>query len=414
LSLYDNALPLGTRNLDHHIQKIKTFSQNRKLWKYSLSLAKAIEDDDNEKKIKLLSEISDFQIENTRDEVVLLADQKITPRTWLLEGAIPDGFPTIIYGAGGMGKSFLALHLAILACQGGQRFMNPKFPKEPRNTLIVDYELDLNEQARRAQQVTSGLNNPDVPTNLHYFSPSDSLLRVFPKLKGIIKSKDISFVIIDSIGASGTDGESVQDVVSMLTKLKDLGVATLVLDHQSKMQTGDKYGSKTPFGSVYKENLSRSVFQLSKVEAVGNRVTLKLKHTKANFSRLQDDLVFDMSFEGDKVLFTESTVKSQEAKELERVWEVIKKLEDTGGKAIQKAITAELKGEIGRDKVISLLEIGEGTYWDKQSGERTEIIYKTRNLENGTLSSQDSRFLKNDHNEYDIPKELFDESPNFD
>jgi hypothetical protein len=292
--------------------------------------------------------------------------------------------------------------------------MNHKFPQEPRNTLIVDYELDLNEQARRAQQVTSGLNNPDVPTNLHYFSPSDSLLRVFPKLKGIIKSKDISFVIIDSIGASGTDGESVQDVVSMLTKLKDLGVATLVLDHQSKMQTGDKYGNKTPFGSVYKENLSRSVFQLSKVGAVGNPATLKLKHTKANFSRLQDDLVFDMSFEGDKVLFTESTVKSQEAKELEIVCEAIKKLENTEKKTNQKSIIARLKDEIARDKVISLLEKGEGTYWDKQSGERTEIIYKTRNLENGTLSSQDSRFLKNDHNEYDIPKELFDESPNFD
>jgi len=415
LSIQDYALPLGTKNLDHHIRKIKTFSLNRKLWKDAQKLTKAVENEDIDQMIKLIADISDFQIDNTRDEVVILADQKITPRTWLLEDAIPDCYPTIIYGAGGLGKSFLALNLAILTCIGGQKFLKKNLPPEPRNVLLVDYELEASEQARRAQQIAKGLNLKNVPSNLHYFEPKENLSKILPGLRRKIKSKEIGFIILDSLGASGTDGESVHDVVNLFTKLRDLGVATLILDHQSKTQMGERYDNKTPFGSVYKGNLARSVFQLSKnKDSKNNPVTLQLKHKKSNFGRLQDDLIFDMYFEGDRVLLTESTVKSDETKELEKVFEAIKELEDKGVKAIQKEITDVLKNEIGRDKVIKLLEDGKGKYWDLMPGNRTEKIYKTRNLENGYLSNQDSRFLKEDLKKYDVPDELLEDSPNLD
>ncbi len=409
LSLDANALPLSTNNLDYHIRNIITFSRKRELCNDAHNLAMAVSNDNLDDVRSLVDAISNYQYDDTFNDVLILAEQAITPRTWLLEGAIPDGYPTIIYGAGGLGKSFLALQLAILACQGGQKFLHLKFPEKPKNVLLVDYELDESEQARRAKQIARGLNLPDVPINLHYISPAQGLARLLPKLKGLIQSKDIRFVIIDSIGASGTDGESVQDVVSLLTKIKELGAPTLVLDHQSKMQSGDKYGNKTPFGTVYKENLSRSVFQLSKVEAVGNRVTLKLRHRKANFSRLLDDLVFDMYFEGDRVLFTESNVKSDETKEVDLVDAAIRELEGEGRKVNQDAIKERLKGVLAKNKVVSILEERKGELWDEKPGNRKEKLYKSKNPKSGSLSNQTFGLLENER-DFEIPPELMDDN----
>lgn len=358
---------------------------------------------------KELEDISNSQFNYAALNVIALAEQEASSRSWLLQDAIPDGYPTIIYGAGGLGKSFLALHLAILASLGGQKFLGLKFPKEPRNVLIVDYELDVSEQVRRAWQIARGLNLQDVPKNLHYICPAQGFAKLLPNLRGSIKSKYIDFIIIDSLGASGTDGESVQDVVSLLTKIKELGLPTLVLDHQSKMQTGDTYGNKTPFGTVYKQNLSRSVFQLSKVESVGNRVTLRLRHRKANFSRLLEDLVFDLYFEGDRVLFTESNVKSDESKETELVYEAIREIEREGVKVNQDAIKERLKGVLGKGKVVSALEEGEGEYWDKKRGERNEYLYISKNPKSGSISNQTFGLLENE-DDYGIPPELMDEN----
>jgi len=408
MSLNVNALPLGTRNLDHHIRKIKTFSQYRKLWKDAQNLTKAVEDEDLDQMIKLSNEISDFRNDNTRDEVVLLADQKITPRTWLLEGAIPDSYPTIIYGAGGIGKSFVALNLAILACLGGQKFLDRKLPLEPRNVLLVDYELEASEQARRAQQIAEGLNLKYLPSNLHYFEPKESLSKVLPSLKREIKSKKIGFIILDSLGASGTDGESVHDIVNLFTKLRDLGIATLILDHQSKMQMGERYDNKTPFGSVYKGNLARSVLQLSKKESKNNKITLQLRHKKSNFGKLQDDLTFDMYFEEDRVLLTESTVKSDGDKEIEEVSDAIKELEGKGMKVNQKAIKKYLHSSMGKDKVASILKNADGKHWDTESGDRKELIYKSKNPKIDPLSNKTFRLLEGEQ-DYEIPPELMDE-----
>jgi len=382
-------------DLEYHLSLINKAYSARLLWEKSHRLAQAVEKDDTQSIERLSEEIFDLTYQDTGTAIITLTNRQVEMRKWFIEGLFPDRFPSIIYGAGGIGKSFVALIIAILACIGNQSFFNYRFIQAAINVLFIDFELDEMEQTRRAQQIAKGFNFPDVPTTLHYYSPDDPLKKLIPKLKSIIKSKGIGLIIIDSLGASATDGESVEEVVNILTKLKELGVTTIILDHQSKMQAGDSYKNKTPFGSVYKQNLARSVFQLQCVKAKDNQITLKLSHKKSNFSKLVNDIIFDINFEEDRIVLAESTDKTPETEELERIWEVIKQLEDIGEKTNQKAITERLKDEIARDRVISLLEKGEGTYWDKQPGERTEKIYKTRKLENGTYSTQDSSFLKN-------------------
>jgi len=410
------ALPLIPSNLDFHIKKLNEASRKRKIKELSGRLSHAIDKGDEEDIPRLIDKLVENRYEDTGTAAISLANRKVKAPEWLLEGLIPDRFPSIIYGAGGIGKSLLALYIGILACMGGQNFMGNRFSKEPRSTLYIDFELDVDEQTRRAQQISRGLGLNDVPENLHYFAPNENLLRVLPRLKGMIRAHRISFIIIDSIGASRTDGESVQDVVNLLTGLRDLGITTLVLDHQSKLQAGESYDNKTPFGSVYKENLGRSVLQLSRQNVkdnVNNTSTLRLKHRKTNFSKSAEDLIINMTFEGDRVLFDKSKIKTERTLELERIWHVIRELEDEQEKVLQKDITSRLSGEIGRDRVINLLKIGEYKYWDSDGGNRTERVYKTRNLENEPLRDQDSRILEEDLSKYGIPEELLDDGSTY-
>jgi len=392
-NLTQNAI--AGMDLEYHLSLIKNAYTGRLITEKCYKLAQAVEKDDTQSIERLSEEIFNLTFQDSSNAIITLANREVESRRWFIEELFPDKFPSMIYGEGGIGKSFVALIIAILACIGNQSFLGYKLIQDALNVLFVDYELDEMEQTRRAQQVAKGSNLPDVPPNLHYYSPDEPLRKLLPKLRSIIKSKKIGLIIIDSWGASGTDGESVEEVVNILTKLKELGVAVIILDHQSKNQAGENYRNKTPFGSVYKQNLSRSVLQLSRVKAIDNRIILKLTHKKSNFSKLVDDIIFDIKFEEDRIVLAESTIKTQKSEQLGRIWQIINQFEKDGEKAIQKSITTDLKGEIARDKVISLLEKGEGTYWDKQPGERTEKIYKTRNLENGTYSTQDSSFLKN-------------------
>jgi len=382
-------------NLDFHLDQINETYRQRLLWEKHYKVIAALENRSIQEAEQFQAEINDLQYSDTGTGCITLAKHKPTARTWILNGLFPDRFPSIIYGAGGIGKSFLALHMSILACLGGETFIGYPFPKEPLNVLIVDYELDPDSQAERAGKLARGLDLAGIPPNLHYYEPKKRLSKAFPEIRGLIKRHSIRLLIVDSIGASGTDGESPSDVVSLLTELKNLGIATIVLDHQAKLQAGEKYGNKTPFGSVYKENLARSVFQLSRVEAEGNRMTLKLTHRKTNFSKFAEDLMFDMTFEGDLVLFAESKVKTPEAKELELVREAITDLEKMGVRANQGAVIEQLKGVLSKDKVTTLLEKGDGELWNTQPGERKEILYNSINPKNGSIYNTTFGFMEN-------------------
>lgn len=412
-NLPHTALPLEKSMLNFHLSRVKGFSQTRWLWKLSHMLIKSIEAGDESEKERLRGEIANFKHENNEVDIINLSSHVPERLNWLLESAVPKGFPAMIYGEGGMGKSYLALLIAIQMTMGGQKFLGLRFADKALNVLYVDYELDKDEITRRAQKVSKGLGLEKVPVNLLYFSPAESLPRSITKLRNIIESKAIDFLVVDSLGASAVDGEHVPDVVNLFAEIRKMGVTTLLLDHQAKQQTGDRYSRKTPFGSVYKFNLCRSVFQLSCQSRDGNKITLRLHHTKSNFGRLIDDLVFDVSFEGDRVLFTESAIQSTEAREIELIKRAIEDLSKAGDKVNTKAIVKHLSGKLGRTRILELLRKEDGVHWDCRSGGRTEKLYSLRIPEFQTIYTRNSGILKNgvrgEDAEYYSPEEFLEE-----
>lgn len=223
------------------------------------------------------------------------------PMRFVIEDFIPRDYPSLLYGDGGQGKSYKALHMAMCVVTGTE-FLGKRV--EQGTVLYVDFELDQEEQARRAYKVARGLGLDSPPEGLLYFSPLTQEAKVpnvnviIEQLAEVIREKSVTLSIIDSFGAAvAGDPESARDVTDLFRQLRQLGTA-LVLDHQPK-GAGEKYRDKTAFGSVYKQNMTRNIWQLQRNPEPGdneNEVRLALYHRKSNFGPLRETIHLKATF----------------------------------------------------------------------------------------------------------------------
>jgi len=218
------------------------------------------------------------------------------PRPWLVAGLIPEGLPALLYGNGGSAKSYLAM-LAGLAVAAGVPWLGK--PTVQRPTLYADFELDEAEQHRRARQLAIGLGLPDVPEAFEYVQLADLSPRdTEAVLADWVAAHPEGLVIVDSVGAAAiTDLEKAQAVVQVFRNLRSLNPGGLLLiDHQAKLQAGQDYRDKTPFGSVYKYNLSRVIWQSELAESQPGEAWVILRNTKNNLGPLQGEIGAKLTF----------------------------------------------------------------------------------------------------------------------
>lgn len=319
---------------------------------------------------------------NAADEVkvITIADYVPTPRKWLIESAVPEAHTSLVYAEGGMAKSLFGEYISILAASGGRNLLGLSFPSEPKNVLYLDWEQDANEFSLRASALSASLENSRIPRNIQYCFPELSLPQFLPAIDGLIKRYDTHLLVIDSLGAAGVDPDKAVDVIRTFARLKTLGVTILILDHQPKMQSQDNYNLKTPYGSVYKYNLSRSVFQLSCINKQEGLLCMMLRHKKSNFGRLLDDLLFDISFEEGKISFSKSDTLSPELNTVIMIRDYMVELAEKGEKVNRKAILEglnKIKG-LSQSKIDAALDRWNGVYWDEDKGNKKERIFKPK------------------------------------
>lgn len=235
-------------------------------------------------------------------------------RHYVVEGLVPEGYPTIFYGDGGVAKSTLAMSLCMsVARDDADNWLGWQVQTAP--VLYLDFELDASEQNRRVRQLAraEGLSGP--PENLLYmaalgYRPRDAFADA---LEECIES-GVKLIVLDSLGpALQGDAEAAKDVISfyqeVLEAFRSAGVSVLIVDHQAKGQPGDRYQSKRAFGSVFKGNLARSTVQIEAAERDENVLNVRLRQNKHNFGCLADPF-------GVKLTFSEEMV-SVEATELD-------------------------------------------------------------------------------------------------
>jgi RecA-family ATPase len=90
------------------------------------------------------------------------------PRRYLLKDLVLAAYVTFLYGDGGVPKSLLALALGVAVSGAYEQWLGRKAENCP--VLYVDFELGVEEQARRVHQLCRGQGLSEPPDVLLYMS----------------------------------------------------------------------------------------------------------------------------------------------------------------------------------------------------------------------------------------------------
>jgi len=159
------------------------------------------------------------------------------------------------------------------------------------------------------------------PKDLLYMSAVGHTTReAFEAAREACKEHAVELLIVDSYGvALHGDAEHARDVIGFhqeyLEPLRALGIAVLVIDHQSRLQAGQSYQQKGAFGSVYKGNLARSVIQVEATERGEGMLTVRLRQKKHNFGPLAEPFSVRLTFSDETVRLDAVELKASELAE---------------------------------------------------------------------------------------------------
>lgn len=97
-----------------------------------------------------------------------------------------------------------------------------------------------------------------------------------------------------------------------LDPYKVAGITLLVIDHQGKTQANERYQNKRTFGSVYKENLARSVLQVQPGARGSGLLTVTIRQTKHNFGPKAEPFGARLTFTEEQITVSEHSLDATE------------------------------------------------------------------------------------------------------
>lgn len=216
------------------------------------------------------------------------------PVEFVVEGLVLDKQLNSLFGDGGLGKSYLALHLAYCVASG-RPFFGRAVSRRP--VLYIDVEnLGHEETKRRAFQIARGYEQDRPDRDVYYYAPEEPLgnCRTTVEIRSIIDNLGVGFIVLDSLtlGAVGTNASDQVEVVKLLKEIHSWAVPVLTLDHITKAARSDQSNAQA-FGSVMKRNAARSMMRLHRDSGSG---LLVLTHDKLNCGPLSAPVHYEMKF----------------------------------------------------------------------------------------------------------------------
>ena len=236
--------------------------------------------------------------------IELLGQIKAEPEgRWLIKPLVQVGHPTLLYGEGSSGKSWIGQYLSVLVQEG---LSASGLEVEQAKVLYLDWETDVQEIGSRIAMIRSGLGLPaQYESGVVYKYMTQGLEADIAVVRNLVQEKGIHFVVLDSLGSACMgEPESAEVVLKMFGALRSLGVTSLCIDHTNK--------NDVLFGSVYKRNSSRQVFHAKKSQREQDQeFEFAIVHEKANNSRLVAPLGWVLQFDNDEgtATFTRQDVK---------------------------------------------------------------------------------------------------------
>jgi hypothetical protein len=243
----------------------------------------------------------------------IVAGTEVPEQQHLLYPVLPLHQPTVIYGFGGVGKSYFALNCGLVVKNAWVDNPAGLMPLEDSvNMGYLDWETDSGAFQRRVNKLQVGSLADDF--SCEYMSMYRPLADDIERIQNFLLDHNIGFLIVDSAaGACGGDMNSAEPVIRMYNALRQLNVTSLIIAHTSKGDGTKKENSI--YGSVFFTNYARSVFELKKAQVQGEQgVNIELHHRKSNDTGLEDELRFHMRFTRETVVISknEDTPRKQE------------------------------------------------------------------------------------------------------
>jgi hypothetical protein len=183
---------------------------------------------------------------------------------------------------------------------------------DPGKVLYLDWETDAQEVDERLKRVSLGLGLEAVPTIL-YRACAGPLDYMAEDLATIVASNQIKLVIVDSVGmASGASSEHAgaeESAIKLFGAMRYLDTTILAIDHVTGEDAGSSKAVHKAYGSIYKMNLARSVWELKGALAEqGQESHLALFHRKVNKGALQQAVGVAVVHDADRVTFKREDV----------------------------------------------------------------------------------------------------------
>ena len=234
-------------------------------------------------------------------ETIYALDESVAPPESFIDPIILRNEINMIFGEGGAGKSYLALYLALIATMRMSNSLNLKPPNVMASVLLLDWETYKGQIQWRWKMVANGMGLVNENIGLEYRRCSIPLVDDLERIQAIILEKKIDFAIIDSVAmASGADINTPETAIRFMNAVRQLPCTILLIHHTSK----DSLGRKSPFGSVYFTNASRSVWEIKNAQQPGSdSIKIGLWHTKHNYSAKSDPIGAEIVFGQDSVTF---------------------------------------------------------------------------------------------------------------
>jgi len=230
-------------------------------------------------------------------------------REFLIEKIGPKAYPITAFGAGGVAKSFamLAAGVAIASASGVDDWLGLRV-LEHGHVLYLDFELDADEQHRRVRDLCAGMGIM-IPKRLAYLSGVGITPETaFRKAVSFVNEYKAKAVIIDSMGlAMQGDMDKSKEVLAFharcINPLRRAGATPFIVDHEGKIQVGEKHKDKAPHGSAFKAWAARSVlqFQFEEYREQDSELDIRVRQTKANFGPRIEPIGVRFTFEEKKV-----------------------------------------------------------------------------------------------------------------
>ncbi len=216
------------------------------------------------------------------DPLSLLEPQlRDAKEAYFLDPLIPTGVPTLLYGDGATGKSYIANAISRSMALG-----IPFAGMSARESTVayLDWEWDEEEHSDRLFRLGSDVT-------YFYRQCTVPLAMQTRVLSRLLDKNGIDFLIVDSLGyACGGDIRDPDVVIAFFTALRQLGRTCLVVHHVPKE-------NKEPYGSVYIRNSVRSAWYLlrSTLPEEGG-FAVALQHNKSNRGQKQQPIGLQFTF----------------------------------------------------------------------------------------------------------------------